>query len=45
MSQHDLSPEASFVVSGAIDIVKVALLLLAITAVLARAFVSNRASD
>lgn len=44
LSQHDLAPETYHMVSGAIDIVKVGLILFVVTAVLTRIFVRNRAS-
>jgi len=42
LSQHDIVPKLYDVVSGAIDVVKVALILFFVTAVLMRAFVPNR---
>ena len=43
LSQHDIVPKVYDVVSGAIDVVKVALILFVVTAVLTRAFVRSRA--
>jgi hypothetical protein len=42
LSQHDIAPNAHHIVSGAIDVVKVAAILFVITAVLARVFVPKR---
>ena len=43
LSQHDILPTVHHMVSGTIDVVKVALILVVITAVKIRAFVPNRA--
>ena len=43
LSQHDIASTVHQVVSGTIDVVKVALILVVITAVIVRAFVPNRA--
>ena len=43
LSQHDLAIETYFMVSGAIDIVKVGLILFVVTAILKRIFVRIRA--
>ncbi len=42
LSQHDIVPESYHVVSGAIDVVKVGLILFVLTAVLRRVFVPKR---
>jgi hypothetical protein len=44
LSQHDIVPTVHHMVSGTIDVVKVALILIVITAVVIRVFVPNRAS-
>lgn len=44
LSQHDIVPEVYHVASGAIDVLKTAVILIIVTAVLTRAFVANRAS-
>jgi len=45
LSQHDIVPTLYHLVSGAIDVVKVALILFVVTAVLVRGFVPVRAPN